>query len=404
MTDNTKLNSNFLIIENADQEIEMLCMIRAKKIYGEPLSPIIAERLNTELSIIKQSVGASAYLIAHKLVKKSNEAGYMVGSSGMSVSSLVSYLLGITEFDPLEYNLPFEVFLGLNGEKRPDFDLHFAPEQQEEIVKYLISLFGEGRVVRAGANRVCCTTGEKFYGANPGKYFISPNKKRIEDFTSVISVGQEPHTVLVTQAPSHELEQTLLDVGILPLDGLTIINKLETITGVSAKVIPLDDEKTLSLFRNADTEGIPRFDEELIRNIIKEVKPKTFEDFVKISGLSLSSNLWLENAKMLIEHGVASFHEVIAHRDEVMINLVEKGVSREEAYAIMERVRSGRGLSPEEESLMCNVGVPSWYIASCKKIEYLFPKGHSLTFTMMAFRIGWYKAHYSDVFEKVMRE
>ena len=404
MTDNRRYNSNFSVIENADHKIEMLCTMRAKVIHGGSLPAVIEDRLSKELSIIKENVGASAYLIAHKLVKKSNEAGYLVASRGAVGSSLVAYLLGITEVDPIKYDLPFEVFLGLNGEKRPDFGLNFALEQKEEIVKYLTSLFGEGRVACGGATLVCRATGDIYYGAHPGKYFIVPDGKKIEDFASLISVSEESHTLSVTQVHSYVLEDRLLHVDIFSHDGLTIIRKLEIITGISAKVILLDDEKTLSLLKSADTDGVPGFDTEFVRYIIKEAKPERFDDFAKIIGLSHNSNMWLDNAEMLIKHGVASLQEVIAHRDEVMMYLMGKGISREEAYEIMERVWRERGLLPEEEALMSSVGVPDWYTNSCKKIGYLFPKTHSLQYTMMAFRIAWYKAHYPDVFERVMKE
>ena len=327
------------LIERADNEMAKVCNSRLTELYGDNPPRHVKERLDFELNSIFENGYAVLYMIAQKLVEKSNDAGYMVGSRGCVGASLVAYLLGITEIDPIKYDIPFETLSGIDGNKMPDIVLNVSGDYQTSIHKYAEEVFGKDK----------------------------------------------------------------LKFGILGHDSPTIIKKLEDLTGVDARTIPLDDVKTLDMLINTDALGVPEFGDDDVRDIMKIAEPKTFDDFVKILGLSYGTGVWRDNAEPLIRTGAATVSEVIALRDEIMVYLMSRGISRQVAYEIMENVRMGRRLSKGFEDIMTKSGVPEWFIQSCNKIGYLFPKAHAVAYAMMSFRVAWFKAHHPEVFSIVLQ-
>ena len=395
-------------LDGADDEMVTICNTRAREIYGTDLPDHVKERLDYELNNILRNGYAVIYMIAQKLVKKSNEDGLMVGTRGSAGASLVAYLLGITGIDPLKYNIPFETFAGIDGNKVPDIDFNFSGDYQVEIQRYVEEVFGKDKVFRAGivgtevATLASGVTGvKKTTGQHPGGVFILPADKEIYDFTPIqYPENRKDSGVLTTHFEYHFLDDTLLKIDLFAHDSPTMIKMLEDLTGVDARTVPFDDEKTLNMLATADTLGIPDFGDTPVRNMIKTIEPKTFDDFVKISGLSHGTGVWRDNAENLIKAGTAAVSEVIALRDEIMVYVMGKGICRETAFHIMESVRKGRGLSDEYEKMLSKSGVPEWYIESCDKIEYLFPKAHAVAYAMMFFRVAWFKAHHPEAFYK----
>ena len=339
----------------SNDEIAQICNSRAKDVYGEELPKAVQERLETEINSILKNGFAAIYMIAHKLVKKSNEDGYLVGFRGNVGASLVAYLLGITEIDPLVYHIPFESFAGLDGDNIPDIDLNFSKDYQSEICKY------------------------------------------VEETLQYPRNNKEQSTFIIRFDIS-ATDGTPISIDLLSHDDPTIIRRMEALTGVNAKTIPLDDKKTLSVLRKADTLGVSEFGTDFVRNMIKGAKPKDFDDFVKIFGLAFGTDVWESNADELISSGVAAISEVIALKDEIMAYLTDKNLDRETAYNIMANVWKGEGLTPKQEDIMTKAGIPGWYIESCNKILYIFPKAQAVAYTMMAFRIAWFKVHYPKAF------
>ena len=328
-------------IENADSNIAAICSALAIEVYGSRLPDIVKERLDAELGSIIENGFSFLYMIAYMSVEKSRAAGYPVCASGSVGASVVAYLLGISDFDPIAFSIPFETFGGLHGEKWPYFTLQFSD------------------------------------------VYLDGNQSYLEEIL-------EYHKPESMEASS---------IYLLRRDTLTTIHKLEELTGVDANSIPLDDEKTLHLLANADTVGIPLFEEEDAREMIRIAKPQSFDDFIRIAGLSFGTDTWFDNAENLIKSDSATIAEVISSRDELMLYLMEKGVCRERAFAIMENIRKGKGLAVEDRDRMKESGVPEWYVESCGKIQYLFPKAHAVAHTMLAFRLAWYKAHYPEAFD-----
>ena len=360
----TCLSQRFEEIDRAGDKMVELCTARAKELYGDTLPANVKKRLNAEIAGIIKHGYSLAYMVAQTLVKNANAAGYLVGSRGSVGSSLVAYLLGITDFDPLEFNIPFETFAGPDGEKIPNIVLSFSGDYLSEN--------------RADFEKV-------FEQFDPDAPFAKAYLMRHCDSGDVISLDITKH------------------------DGLTMIKRLEGLTGVDAKTIPLDDEKTLHLLMAADTHGVSGFETAFVRHIIEAARPKTFEDFVQVLGCSFSSYVWTkwddDTGEALVTSEMPDYAEIIVLRDEVMLYLMEQGITREAAYEIMEYVRKGKGssqeLTREHEKVMRNVGVPEWYMESCKKTQYLFPKAHAVSYTIMAFRLAWFKAHYPDAFGSV---
>ena len=351
------LSQELKIIENADEELERICINRAKVIYGDSQSDAISKRLRVELEASKVNGNSGLYLIAYTLVKKSNDAGYHVCSLGAIGSSLIAYLMDITEIDPLAYNLPFEAFGGFDGDKEPVIILGFS---------------------------------EKYLSDNSGyieKITVAPGllKPLVFDYGLKIVKGDFFTT----------LKQK---------DYLTLLKELEELSGVKSQLISLEDEKTLRLFTEGRLGGIPVFELEFFDNIVVLTKPKSFDDLVKILGLGTGEDTWDNNAEALINSGKVRLSDVIANRDEIMTYLISCGIDRRVAYEVMERVRRGLGLLGEQKELMLEAGVPQWYIDSCDKILYLIPKANSISTALVLFRIAFYKAHYPDIFKSVFEQ
>ncbi len=472
-------------IPGAGEEIRQMAYAKAREIYGDPLPPRIREQLEWELKRIIDHGYAVIFLIAHKLVKKSLEDGYLVGSRGSVGSSLVAKMCGITEVNPLPahylcpdcrycefpetgnrlsgidlpakdcpecgtpllkdgHDIPFATFMGFDGDKEPDIDLNFSGEYQAEVHRYTEELFGKDRVFRAGTintlaektaygfvrgyvdekklelknteiNRLVqgCSGVKRTTGQHPGGMIVVPAGREIYDFTPVQYPANDREAEWVTTHFDYRsLSGRLVKLDILGHDDLTILKMLSDLTGVDPSAIPLDDPATMKLFSSAEplgltaeelgfdlgTLGIPEFGTEFVRQMLAETKPTTFSELVRISGLSHGTGVWLGNAQELIEKGVATLSEVISTRDDIMNYLIPKGVPSRKAFAIMEQVRKGKGLSPEDIKLLKEYAVPDWYIEACQKIKYMFPKAHAVAYVMMAFRIAYFKVHYPEAF------
>lgn len=399
------MNKEQIGAANAVQTLTEMCYEEARKLYGENLPEILENRLKKELSYINIGEYAELYLLAQNLVKGSNKAGYSVGSRGSIGASLAAFLTGITEINPLcphyicpnchhseffehgEYScgidmpskvcpdcssamqadgfdIPSETFFGFNGDKCPDIDLNFAPEYYLYIYNNRKELLGNNFIYKAGRG-----------AADTVKEDVPPA------YASVCSVHSENLKLDIIQHTDPEL-----------------IARLEKMTGISAKDIPLNDKKVMDCFANAETLGIPEFGTPYVRNILNFAKPSSFGEVIKISGLSHGKDVWRSNARDLIESGTAALSEVIALRDDIMLCLIHNGVDAETAFEIMEFVRMGRaareGLPKKHEQVMKTCGIPDWYTESCRKIWYIFPKAHSTAYVLFAVRIAYFKIYY----------
>ena len=476
------------VIENSDQDLRDICYNKAHEMYGDPLPEIVAARLERELTSIISNGYAVMYIIAQKLVWKSNEDGYLVGSRGSVGSSFVATMSGITEVNPLAphyyckkchfsdfdspevkhyaelgkagcdmpdrtcpvcgeplvkegFDIPFETFLGFEGNKEPDIDLNFSGEYQSNAHKYTEVIFGEGHTFRAGTigtladktafgyvknyfeergvhKRNCeidrivqgCTGVRRTTGQHPGGIVVLPHGEDICSFTPIQHPANDMTTdIITTHFEYHSIDKNLLKLDILGHDDPTMIRMLEDLTGLDAKTIPLDNKEVMSLFSStkalgiepADiggcplgSLGIPEFGTEFVIQMLQDTKPTSFSDLIRISGLSHGTDVWLGNAQTLIEEGKATISTAICTRDDIMTYLINKGLPSEHSFKIMESVRKGKGLKPDQEAEMVEHGVPDWYIWSCKKIKYMFPKAHAAAYVMMAWRIAYFKIFY----------
>ncbi len=474
------------VIPDSDKTLTKICYDKAHELYGKDLPKIVEDRLEKELHSIITNGFAVMYIIAQKLVWKSVEDGYLVGSRGSVGSSLVAFMAGITEVNSLSahyrcgkcfyydfdspevkafagnagcdmpdkvcpmcgeplikdgFDIPFETFLGFKGDKEPDIDLNFSGEYQSKAHKYTEVIFGAGQTYRAGTigtladktafgyvknyfeergkhKRTCeinritvgCTGIRRSTGQHPGGIIVLPMGQNINSFTPVQHPANDMTTdIITTHFDYHSIDHNLLKLDILGHDDPTMIRMLQDLTGLDPTRIPLDDKGVMSLFQNTDalgvtpeqisgcpvgSLGIPEFGTEFVIQMLLDTKPQQFSDLIRISGLGHGTDVWLGNAQTLILEGKATISTAICCRDDIMIYLINQGVESSLSFTIMESVRKGKGLKDDWIDAMKEKEVPDWYIWSCKKIKYMFPKAHAAAYVMMAWRIAYCKINY----------
>ena len=480
------------VIENSDQQLTEICYRKAHEMYGDELPDIVEARLKRELNSIISNGFAVMYIIAQKLVWKSVEDGYLVGSRGSVGSSFVATMAGITEVNPLSphyycknrhysdfyseevkkfagmagcdmpdklcpvcgeklikdgFDIPFETFLGFKGNKEPDIDLNFSGEYQSKAHKYTEVIFGYGQTFRAGTigtladktafgyvknyfeergkhkrtseiNRIVegCVGVRRTTGQHPGGIVVLPVGEEINSFTPVQHPANDMTTdTVTTHFDYHSIDHNLLKLDILGHDDPTMIRMLQDLTGIDPTTIPLDDQEVMSLFQNTSALGItpediggcklgclgiPEFGTDFAMQMVIDAQPKYFSDLVRISGLSHGTDVWLGNAQTLIQEGKATISTAICTRDDIMTYLIGMGLDSEESFKIMEAVRKGTvakkkcGNWEEWKQDMLDHHVPDWYVWSCEKIQYMFPKAHAAAYVMMGWRIAYCKINY----------
>ena len=477
-------------IEDAENILRNMATDRAHELYGDPLPEIVQKRLDKELNSIIGNGFASLYLMAQRLVKKSMDDGYLVGSRGSVGSSFVATMAGITEVNPLQphylcpnckhsefevdrakyacgvdmpdancpvcgtsyekagYEIPFEVFLGFHGDKTPDIDLNFSGEYQPVAHKYTEEMFGDGHAFRAGTisgiqtktaygyvlkylekmnmtvtrheiDRLCegCTGVKRTTGQHPGGIVIVPKENDILEFTPVqYPADQKQKNTITTHFDFHALDDRLVKLDILGHDDPTALKMLHDLTGVNPRSIPLDDEDTMSIYSSSErlgidlkalggcevgSLGIPEFGTSFVRQMLMDTRPTTMEELVRIAGLSHGTDVWLNNAQTLVLNGTATLSQVICTRDDIMNYLIACGCEPSISFKTMESVRKGKGLNDDMKAAMLKQNVPAWFIDSCEKIKYMFPRAHAVAYVMMSYRIAYYKMHLPRAFYAV---
>ena len=475
-------------IPNSEKDLEEMCYRTAKEMYGDPLPEIVENRLGKELGSIIKNGYAVMYMIAQKLVEKSMQDGYLVGSRGSVGSSFAATMSHITEVNPLPphyrcpvcrysefdseetilahkegrcgcdmpdkrcpvcgemlvkdgFDIPFETFLGFKGDKEPDIDLNFSGDEQGIAQAYTEVIFGKGQTFKAGTigtvaektaygyalkyfeeknieKRRCelerlaegCVGVRRTTGQHPGGVIVLPKGMDINWFTPVQHPANDTSSpIITTHFDYHSIDANLLKLDILGHDDPTIIRMLKDLTGEDPMNVPLDDKDVLSLFTGTEalgigpgdlpdidlgTLGVPEFGTSFVMGMLRDTKPKTFSELIRISGLSHGTNVWLDNAQYFIKNGDCTLGSAICTRDDIMLNLINWGVQPEHSFKIMEAVRKGKGLTADQEKEMREHSVPDWYIESCKRIKYMFPKAHAAAYVMNAFRIAYYKIHH----------
>ncbi len=479
-------------IENSEEIVKKIVYDKAHELYSENLPDLVKDRIEKELEGIIGGGFDVIYLISQKLVKKSNDEGYLVGSRGSVGSSFVATLMGITEVNPLPahyrcpecgesifekdgktlgsiyssgfdlpdmkcskcdimmvkegQDMPFATFLGFNADKVPDIDLNFSGDYQSKAHEYTKELFGEDYVLRAGTigtvaaktaygfvkgycedkgilmrnaevERLAlgCTGVKRTTGQHPGGIVVIPDYMDAFDFTPYQYPADDPNSAWkTTHFDYHAIEENILKLDILGHDDPTLLKVLQDLTGVDIMKIPFDDQKVMGIFRSPEplgitseeincptgTLGVPEFGTNFTINMLVDTKPTTFAELIKLSGLSHGTDVWLGNAQELIKNNVCDFKEVIGCRDDIMVYLMYNGLKPKDAFKIMEFVRKGKASKDEQKwqefkKIMEDAGIVDWYIDSCYKIKYMFPKAHAAAYVMSAFRIAWFKVHYA---------
>jgi len=486
------------VIENSDKILRDICYNRAKELYGEEPPKEVTERLERELKSIIGNGYAVMYVIAQKLVWKSNEDGYLVGSRGSVGSSFAAYMSGITEVNSLPphylcpkchysdfesedvkkarseglcgcdlpdklcpncgeklkkmgFDIPFETFLGFKGDKEPDIDLNFSGEYQSKAHKYTEVIFGAGQTFRAGTttavkDKTAYGYTKKYFedplhnehkrqpeldrlakgcegvlsttGQHPGGIIVLPRGEEIDSFTPRQHPANDQKKPVTTHFDYHSIDHNLLKLDILGHDDPTMIKFLEDATGVDINDISFDDKEVMSLFNSPEilgirpediggcktgSLGIPEYGTDFVIQMLVDTHPRCFTDLVRISGLSHGTDVWLGNAELLIKDKGMTLSECICCRDDIMLYLMNKGMDPSLSFKTMESVRKGKGLKDEMKAGMLENNVPDWYMDSCLKIKYMFPKAHAVAYVMMAWRVAWFKinrplAYYSAFF------
>lgn len=468
-------------MEGANEEIRELSYTNAKKLYGDDLPQIVIDRLEKELDSIIGNGFSVIYLISQRLVKKSLDDGYLVGSRGSVGSSFVATMTEITEVNPLPphyicphcktseffddgsvgsgfdlpdktcetcggelikegQDIPFETFLGFKGDKVPDIDLNFSGEYQPHAHNYTKVLFGEDKVFRAGTigtvaektafgfvkgylndqgihkrgaeiDRLVkgCTGVKRTTGQHPGGIIVVPDYMDIYDFTPIqYPADDQSAPWMTTHFDFHSIHDNVLKLDILGHDDPTMIRMLQDLSGIDPKTIPVDDKETMQIFSSpaslgvteedilckTGTFGVPEFGTGFVRQMLEDTKPTTFSELVQISGLSHGTDVWLGNAQELIRSGICDLSSVIGCRDDIMVYLMYAGLEPSMAFKTMESVRKGKGLTDELINAMKANDVPDWYLDSCLKIKYMFPKAHAAAYVLMAVRIAYFKVHH----------